>query len=350
MKHWISPFPSYQGYRHGMGAGYIRYDHDITWYTPGEILGGTAITHLEHHGQLARDDQAFYGTRLIWNHVDSNRALPGCKVIEFVHPDGQRAFVCDVRHHDTLELMMEVEQLEADAVGYLRDFRQFGFGILNENNFFGHECPFTTDEIVEYYTRMKAVWHRKLMVCVGGDPSYMHPLLEWLGKQGDERPQAVFQDEFGTDGWSPAPGCPPLEGGNMYTRAEIALGYKPLVWWCETTGEANEIPDDRIACLFTQFVKERGVFFANMGEKPAYAGAAEFSEEVGEYAPARLRQFLEWSAADSSSGESGGVRASGIEAELSRLRAQVDTLTRTNAELSERVDELEGLRSGEAPD
>jgi len=136
----------------------------------------------------------------------------------------------------------------------------------------------------------------------------------------------------------------------MYTRAEIALGYKPLLWWCETAGEANDIPDEQIACLFKQFVKERGVFFANMGEKPAYPGAAEFSEEVREYAPARLQQFLEWSDADTAPGKVGLAQGSEVDAELARLRAQVDALTKTNAELSGRIDELEAQGAGDAPD
>ena len=86
-----------------------------------------------------------------------------------------------------------------------------------------------------------------------------------------------------------------------------------------------------------------------MGEKPAYPGAAEFSEEVREYAPTRLQQFLEWSDADTAPGKVGGVQTSGVDAELARLRAQVNALTKTNAELSQRVDELEAPGAGDAP-
>jgi hypothetical protein len=342
MKHWISPFPSYQGYRTRTGAGYIRYDHDISWYTPIDVLDGTAIAHLEVYARKAYEAGAFYGTRLIWNHVNTNRALPGCKVIQFQHSDGRKAFVCDIRDRATLDLMMEVEQKEADAVGHLRDFRQFGFGILNENEFFGNPCPFTTEEIIAYYSRMKAVWNRKLMICVGGIDTYMTPFLNWLGQQGDERPQAVFNDHFHREGWSAADGCTEPHGGDTYSRAEAALGYKPLIWWCETTGDPDGLPVDEVACLYRQFVDERGVFFANMGEIPTYAGTAEFAEKVTKYAPERMQQFLEWSRAGlDESGEESLLRRAAIEEEVVRLRDKVGAVTRQNEDLRQRIRKLE---------
>ncbi len=303
MKQWINPFPSYQGYRPGAGAGYIRYDQDTTWYTPEGVRNGRALSRLADEGINARDAGAFYGTRLTWNHVGTNRSVPGTKVLNFVRKsDGKVGFVHDIRDAATLDLMMEVEQIEADAVGNTYyDFRQFGFGILNENSFFGHECPFTTDEILNYWNRMFEIWGRKLCCCVGGSSTYTKPFLEALGKQ-DNKPGMVNQDDFGREGWKTGITYSAFRGGDFYTSVETWLGYKPMIWWCETEGGPNDFPDDKAANAYKMFLAEKGVFFTNMGARPNYPRTAEFERAVAQYAPARLKQFLEWS-----QGENGGT-------------------------------------------
>jgi hypothetical protein len=300
MKKWINPFPSYQGYRPGAGAGYSRYDQHLTYYTPEGVKSGDAIAQVAFDGQMAKAAQAFFGTRLIWNHVNVKRTVAGTKVIRMESKfagDDRVAFIHDIRDEATLDAMMEVEQKEFDHNGHLYDFRQFGFGALNENNFLGNECPFTTEEILHYYQRMHDIWGRKLMVCVGGSSTYMKAFLTVLGQLRvgmSIKPQAVFQDNYIREGWEEGINYEEFPGGPWYTMVETWLGYKPMIWWCETNGEANDHPDSS-ENAYDMFTAELGTFFANMGAIPNYPGTETFARDVATYAADHLRLFLEWS-------------------------------------------------------
>jgi hypothetical protein len=310
----ITASNSYTSTPRGWGSFQLRYTgvNDISRkITHDAIKESNGLQVIHDQLDFAKQDtggEIFNIFRLFDNYVGENHASSLNLTSTPVQHQTQTGRVTKYDNSDNISKIREGHEKVKAKSGHLIDQVELGFELLNENNtgwVNGHTdgAHNSTDAQFAYFEMMKAVWGKKLSICIGGSfgdytnsagnyvpPQWTHKILKMIVESGFEF-LGEFNDSWGQENWDNGFHLP----YKIWTDAGVQ--QLPIIKKREVTGGCNQwlthpAVHKTPAQLYAEHIEKLYTWMHNMGCWPTYSGTDAFIEACKSFVSEQLALYF----------------------------------------------------------